>query len=113
MSERNHEERLVAFDASNVSNEIRITPGATFSVYLDAAFAGATLTVEGILPRNKTKGEPEVWKEINDPAGEFPVAVTADRINILPTGLYSTALERIRLKSNVAETCTGFLFLRE
>lgn len=98
--------KRVIWAGAATSNTLNVKGGECFSIYLPAAFTGATLKVESL----EFDGN---WVEVYEDAsgtGLISIGVTPAKRNVLPLSLYC-GLEKIRLVSNASETCEGELRL--
>lgn len=111
--ERPFERRIVKWRGSDTSNEITLTPGAGWNLYVPSTFVGTAITVLVHVKRNIDPNDTVAGEEIIDDFKEYAsgsITVTVDQVmDLTPNQLFG--IERIKLKSNATETCTGEILM--
>ena len=95
---RNREVRNVVFSGAAQSNEIEISPGAAYSLYLDSDLSGATVSLEVEASIGLDSSGDHIFITVVDPDSELPFTANRSQLTILPTAIYSSAAGIIRLR---------------
>ena len=114
--ESDYEQKLVKWNGAAESEEIEMTPGRTYSFYVDGDFAGSQLQIESWieyrdLPADAPAGKGEGrWIKRKVFGSDFTKAIAANTIEYVDAEVFS-GISKIRLVSDVAETATGLVMI--
>lgn len=93
----------VTWTASATSNAHNLAGKAGGLLYLDASFAGASLTFSVSFDGGTT------YATLQNDGADVSISVTANKVAVLPAELFGA--QWVKFVSSGAETCTGKLLL--
>ena len=97
-TQRSTEKREVVWSGAAESSAVTVSPGASFAIYLPAAYNSGSPGTLGVQQMTEIV-DPDTWVDVYSAGSVMSIAVTPGKMNVLTTTMFVGA-GTIRFKSN-------------